>query len=294
MSEQNTDVAKLTTCQKCGANDPNLTPIESGLRLALSKSGVTEIPQHVCSPCLKELRKSASQGAQLQAKQEAKSKQKGDLWRNRTQFVRQGRLFLNRAEYAEAAVAYEKYLKVVQVVTQKDRKDLDPKQFNEHPKEITIIASVLWDLMLIYDSHLKFLSRQQETAEILARFLRFSPVYNSIIRKAEKEVRKARNPAAFKLLLRLCDVQSARCFIANATFETRTDPTVVSLCLFRDQILKNSPTGRFLVATYYKISPAIARKVQTSPTLRAFLRPVLRRVAIMLSRIFNLPGKPIS
>ena len=290
MSEEaSAEMKKLTTCQKCGKNDPNLNHVESGLKLSLAKMGDTNVPQNVCTPCLKELRKSASLGAQLQAKEEALQKKKGDLWKNRILLVKQGRKFLQRAEYAEAAVSYEKYLKIVEVVYNKSRKELDPKLFNDSPKEITIIASVLWDLMLIYDSHIKFKLKQTETAEILANFLRFTPIYNTVVRKAEKEIKKAKNPQAFRHLLKLCDAKASRCFIANAAFETRTDPTVKTLCLYRDQVLKKSPKGRILVAFYYRHSPVIAAFLDQYPKLKVLVRPVLRGVARVIKGIFPLP-----
>lgn len=292
MSEEpNSDIKTLTTCQNCGADDPNLSTIDSGLKLALAKSGQTEIPAVVCANCLKTLRKSASQGAQLQAKEEAENKNKVAMWRGRTELVKQGRRFLTRGEYAEAAISYEKYLKVVTLVVQKNKGELDPKLFSDHPKEITIISSVLWDLMLIYDSHVKFQVKQMEIVDVLARFLRFSPVYNGIIRRAEKQVRSSKNPQAFKQLLKLCDASASRCFVANAVFETRVDPHVQILCQFRDQILRQSDLGRRFIIFYYKHSPQWVHWLNKRPHLKGRLRALLQRVAILLQRIFNLPER---
>lgn len=282
--------SELMTCQNCGASDPNLSPIESGLKLALTKTGHPNIPALVCSSCLKQLRKSASHGAQLQAKEDAKVEQKSKVWKARLELVRHGRSFLGRKEFADAAVCYEKYLKVISIVMEKPKNELDPKLFNDNPKEITIISSVLWDLVLIYDSHAKFNSKQREAIEMLAKFLRFSPVYNSIIRKAELEARRAKNPQNFKYFLKLCDVQASRCFIANSAFETRTHPTVITLCHFRDRILKQSKWGRGFVCWYYKHSPVLAAFLDTQPRLKRPIRPILRGVAIVLKCIFNLPA----
>lgn len=283
--------SELTTCQKCGKNDPNLTKVDSGLRLTLTKLTSTEVPDLVCSGCLKSLKKSASHGAQLQAKEEAKVEQKSDLWKSRLGLVRQGRMFLKSESYAEAAVCYEKYLKVVSIVSEKEsKKELDPKLFNENPKELTILSSVLWDLMLIYDSHPKFNSKQMEAAELLAKFLRFSPIYTSVIRKAEIQFSKAKNPPAFKHLLKLCDVQASRCFIANSAFETRTHPTVILLCQFRDNILRQTPLGRHFIAWYYRHSPLWAVFLDQHPRLKSPMRFVLQRVGMLVKNIFNLPG----
>lgn len=291
MSQEETpkESASLTTCQNCGKNDPNLSSIDTGLKLAMNEAGRTDIPDLVCTPCFKELKKSASQGAQLKAKEVAKNKNRSEAWKMRLDMVKTGRSCLQRQEFAEAILAYEKYLTVLGIVVQKSRSELDPKLFHDNPKEITIIASVLWDLMLLYDSHMKFSMKQMETAELLSRFLRFSPVYNSIIRKAEIEVRRGKNPNAYKHLLKLCDVQASRCFIANSAFETRTDPNVIILCHFRDRILRNNLWGRRFICWYYRHSPLLAARLDTLPRLKKPIRPVLRGVARLLQLIFRLP-----
>jgi hypothetical protein len=229
------------------------------------------------------LRNSASQGAQELAKQELKASQSGMLWKGRLPLVKQGHLLLQRGDYSEAAQAYEKYVKILQVVSKaSSRSALDPKDFNDHPKEITIISSVLWDLMLIYDANIKFQQRQMETADLLSKFVRFAPLYNSIIRKAEKEARKAKNPQAFKHFLKQCDVHASRCFIANEAFGSRMDPTVMRLCAFRDQVLLTSPKGRNFVAFYYKTSPRWAFVLRKAPFLKKLVRPLLRGLAHLL------------
>lgn len=289
------DVSALTTCQECGKNDPNLLPIDSGLRLILTKAGRDSVPMAVCSSCLKNLKRSASHGAHELAKKELQADFTGQLWRSRTNIVKQGHFALQRGDYSDAAILYEKYLKILTMVVKvKDRKGLEPKQFNDHPKEITIISSVLWDLMLVYDANPKFVSKQMETAEILAKFVRFSPVYNAVIRKAEKEVRKSKNPQAFRHFLKLCDANTQRCFIANEAFGSRIDPTVISLCQFRDKVLKENKTGRKFVALYYRNSPQVACWLRKHPWLKAMIRPLLRGVAIVLRAIFRLPPGPLS
>lgn len=288
-TEPSTEYKELTTCQSCGANDPNLLRIDSGLKLALADVGKTDVPQQVCANCFRELKKGASQGAHLKAKEEAKTNMRTELWKARFELVKQGRRFLQRGELAESAVSYEKYLKIVCIVSEKERHQLDPKLFNESPKEITIIASVLWDLMLIYDSHIKFAVKHREVSEVLAKFLRFSPIYNSVIRKAEIEISKAKNPQVFRNFLKLCDVQSTRCFIANAAFESPLHPTVVLLCRFRDQILTQFFGGRLFIAFYYRVSPKIAATMDRFPLSKKPARSLLRGVAFLINKIFNLP-----
>lgn len=289
MTEASKEMTDLTTCQSCGKNDPNLIRIDSGLKLALADSGKVDIPQQVCANCHKEMRKGASQGAQLKAKEEAKVNMRTDLWKARFELVKQGRRFLQSGALAESAVSYEKYLKIICICSEREKNQLDPKLFNEQPKEITIISSVLWDLMLIYDSHIKFADKHKEVAEVLAKFLRFSPIYSSVIRKAEIEVSKAKHPQTFRHFLKLCDVQATRCFIANSAFGTPDNPTVVDLCRFRDQILSQSSTGRVFIGFYYRVSPKIAVGMDCLPIVKKPIRTLLRGVAFCVNKSFPLP-----
>ena len=211
------------------------------------------------------------------------------LWKGRIEMVKQGHLCLKRAQYAEATVLYEKYLKILQLVVKVEKRDqLQPKQFSSHPKEVTVIASVLWDLMLIYDTNPSLHPRQKETAHLLSRFLRFTPVYNTIIRKAEKEALKAKNPQAFVLLLKLCDAQVSRCFIANEAFHSPLDPSVILLCRFRDQVLRPRPLGRKLIALYYRKSPGLARFLHRHPSLKSPVRILLRGVVLFIRYVGRL------
>ncbi|MCJ8277961.1 MAG: hypothetical protein HRT44_04200 [Bdellovibrionales bacterium] len=290
MSEASSET-EISTCPSCGKQDPNLTKLDTALKLTLKHDGVADIPEEACLACLKKFKKQSTHGAQLRARDEAKDNQKGDLWKNRTQLVRQARAFMRQGSYAEAAICYEKYFKILEIVYKTDRNGLDPKLFKDRPKEITIIASSLWDLLLIYDGHEKFSQKQMQAAEMLSKFLRFSPLYNSILRKAELEFKKAKNPAAIRLLLKLCDVQASRCFIATATFDSRMDPNVQILCNFRDRILKKNYWGRKFVYFYYRYSPSIAAHLDLNPVFKRPLRHLLRGVATLLKVIFRLPER---
>jgi hypothetical protein len=58
------------------------------------------------------------------------------------------------------------------------------------------------------------------------------------------------------------------CFIATAAFGTYLHPHVKTLQTFRDAYLLTSAPGRSLVAWYYRVSPPLARWIQTRPTMK--------------------------
>jgi hypothetical protein len=68
-----------------------------------------------------------------------------------------------------------------------------------------------------------------------------------------------------------------RCFVATLALgecdETR------ALRAFRDLYLRRSALGRWLVGTYYSLSPALCTWLETKPTLLEMFRPILRALA---------------
>jgi hypothetical protein len=68
---------------------------------------------------------------------------------------------------------------------------------------------------------------------------------------------------------------SGGCFIATAAYGTSMEAHVVSLRAFRDHVLLGSAPGRWLVATYYRLSPPIADWISTRPWARCAVRLML-------------------
>lgn len=68
------------------------------------------------------------------------------------------------------------------------------------------------------------------------------------------------------------------CFIATAAYGSLMEPEVKVLREFRDQYLRTSEAGRWIVATYYRYSPPIANFISESETLKAFVRVCLTPV----------------
>lgn len=82
------------------------------------------------------------------------------------------------------------------------------------------------------------------------------------------------------------DAERSGCFIATAVYGNVNHPDVRLLQEFRDGVLLSSVLGRFLVSSYYLISPAFATLIRTQRTrcfIKAlFLRPV---IAILRNRL---------
>ena len=284
MSETATE--GIIVCPYCGDNVPGLVSVDAGIRLRLQQEAqVASVPEKVCEGCFAQLSKLISKGAVLRAEAQAKEQNRLMLWRNRVQLVKQAKQHLSKKNYSDAAVAYEKYLRVLEIVYECKAGELNPELFKSQARaqEMTVITSVYWDLMRIYDTHSRYGDRQMKAAEKLAKFVRFTPIFPQIMRKAESQARTAKNPEAFKRFLKASNSNRPRCFIATAAFDGQITPTVESLCRFRDDSLLRSRSGRAFVRFYYFVSPAIATALDHCPSLKPSTRKLLQWVAAHLT-----------
>lgn len=81
----------------------------------------------------------------------------------------------------------------------------------------------------------------------------------------------------------------AGCFIASAACGGAQSPEVRLLREFRDRVLMPTVAGAWLVDGYYRLSPAIAQRIEARPCLRSAVRallvcPAARLAAIVLDR----------
>ncbi|MCK6599798.1 MAG: hypothetical protein L6Q37_15635, partial [Bdellovibrionaceae bacterium] len=106
-----------------------------------------EISGPICAGCASDLRKilSQSKGGVLFAQEKAKEKYRLELWKNRVSMIKQARAYMSAKNYAQAAVSYEKYLKVLDIVFGlKKGESLNPSHFKDSARttEITVVTSV--------------------------------------------------------------------------------------------------------------------------------------------------------
>jgi hypothetical protein len=200
------------------------------------------------------------------------------LWKSRTSLIRQGRQLMTQKAFSEAAVSFEKYLKIMEMVHNIGPGELTPEHFNNsiRSKELTVVTSVYWDLFRIYDMSPKYVDRMRLCSRKLTEFLSYSTIYPDIIKKAEIYQKQSKHPDIVKDFLRKTSKKRPMCFIATAAFEAPAAPEVTTLRLFRDQRLKTSSLGRSLARAYYKISPPIASFLNENPKLKVPVRLILR------------------
>lgn len=285
------------TCKKCLCEYDELIKIDMGMKLRLQEtSNEAHSLSEVCNNCFDLLKEEVNQGAKLMAEQNQQEQNKQMLWKNRVGFVKEARERMGVKSFSEAAVLYEKYLRALEIVHGIPAGQLDPLIFNAPGKssEITILCTVYWDLFKVYDSSPKYLDRQKMVGTKLLSIVPFSSVQSDLLKKAERYVREAKEPAnAREFLGKLREATGASgCFIATAAFGSYDQVEVVILREFRDEILEQSTIGRNLIRFYYATSPRIAGLISKSEMARSLTRSLIQPIAMLLANKFNLNKPP--
>lgn len=277
----------MIACPRCAVQVTELHPVsaeQTAQLQALGESPFTEI----CLSCHSDLRKIASQmsGGVLMAQERAKEQHRLQLWKSRVNLIKKARRSMSMKLYPDAAISYEKYLRILEIVFNcKKGEHLKPEHFKDSARtsELTVVTSVYWDLLRIYDTSERYLDRQKMAAQQLALFARFTPVFPDILKRAEVFAKNAKNPAIIKNFIKNAVEDRPRCFIATSAFENENSAEVLELRIFRDFTLENSFFGRLFVQVYYKLSPPIACLLDQhnwlKPYVRHFLRLMIKRVS---------------
>jgi len=267
-----------TSCPRCGNSTESLQPIDPGLRARLTENGQVDLPAAICSNCFDEVAGSVARGSVLLAREKAREQHRLMLWKSRVAMIKKARLLMQEKAFSEAAVAYEKYLRVLEVVFEVKPGELKPEHFKDSARtqELTVVASTYWDLLRIYDTSEKYGSRMKEASTKLALFLRFTPIYPDIMKRAEAFSKSCKNQSVMKGFLKAASDSKEGCFIATSAFGSVNSAEVVQLRRWRDENLLPSRSGNLFVHTYYQVSPGIARFLNRAPYLKGFVRAVLR------------------
>lgn len=280
----------MVQCPRCGLQVTELHSVDPDLMMKAQAIGES-LPPQICVGCISDLKKTIaeSSGGVLLAQERAREQHRMQLWKGRVNLIKKARQAMGMKSFSDAAVAYEKYLRILAIVFDLKKGDkLTPQLFKESARttELTVVTSVYWDLVRIYDTHEKYAERQMEAAKQLAIFIRFTPIYPDIMKKAESFARIARNGNTIKQFMKMAAEQRPRCFIATSAFETPLAYEVQYLRYFRDSYLKKKPWGRQFVRLYYRHSPRIAcfldKQTWLKPAFRAGLRLMIKCVSKFL------------
>ncbi len=279
MEHQTQTDQNMVTCPRCTKSSEALIRIDSRLAEKLRSAGNVEVfPSEVCLNCFEQIAGAVAKGSILLAREKAKEQKKVTLWKSRVNLIKAARVFMTDKMFSDAAVSYEKYLKVLEIVFDVKSGELTPEHFKESARtqELTVVTSVYWDLLRIYDTSPKYGDRQKAVAQKLAEFVKFTPIYPDIIRKAEGFLKSAKNPGIVKSFLKSSGESKGKCFIATSAFGSYYASEVIELRFFRDQVLRKNYWGRNFIFYYYKFSPQLVYFLNQFPILKPIVRQVLK------------------
>ena len=194
-------------------------------------------------------------------------------------------MYLSQKALPEAAMSFEKYIKVLEVIYDVKPGQLTPETFSKsnRSKEMTVITSVYWDLIRIYDASPRYRDRMSKSVDKLLMFAKYSTIFPAIVKKAEAFSRGCKNKDEVKRLIK--SSRSGRsCFIATAVYGHEDHPKIDILRQFRDQVLQKTPPGRSFIKFYYQYSPSLSRKIQRHPVLKKILRPPLDQITLFAAK----------
>jgi hypothetical protein len=279
---------EMHNCPRCAQSTTDLVTVDAGMKLILQQNSSGEtIPSQVCGSCYNELTSAVSQGVKLRLEAQAKEKNRHMIWKSRVNLVKHARQMMIQKSFSEAAVSYEKYIRVLEMAYDLKPGQLNPDIFGKssRSKELTVIATTYWDLLRIYDTHPNYRDRMVKTAAKLAEFIPYSPIFPDVIKKAQSFTSSAKNPDIIRDFLRLSNAGGGRCFIATVAYENVQHPILIELRSFRDHYLLSNRYGLRFVQIYYKYSPHIALWLERHD----YLKPAVRLGLYLISQI--LPKK---
>jgi hypothetical protein len=269
-------------CPRCDNTVEQLVPVDDVVKSIAAKRGESSLPENLCENCFSEFASPSSRAGVLLMKEKAREQRKLNMWKGRVHFVKNARLAMKENNFTEAAISYEKYLRTLEAVFDKQSGELSPQLFKESARtaEITVVAAAYWDLLRIYDTSSKHADRMEVVALKLADFLRYSPIFPDIIRKAEIFQKRAKKPDIIKLFLKASQNKRPRCFIATSAFSNPYAHEVQLLAWYRDFSLAKNYFGKLFIQIYYLISPFLAfildRNQAMKPAVRIILNLIIR------------------
>ncbi|MCB0355840.1 MAG: hypothetical protein KDD40_02475 [Bdellovibrionales bacterium] len=264
--------------------DDKKVSVDTSLKVALQSIGVQETREEVSQEEYEELSSKVSQGVRLRMEQKAKEQNRVMMWKSRVNLVKHARMLMQNKQFPEAAVAYEKYLRVLEIVYELKSGELSPDLFNKsnRSKELTVITSVYWDLLRIYDTSPVYNERMHRASNKLAQFLPYSKILPQVTKALVVFQRTSKNPRIIKSLSKQLKIKRGPCFIATSVYADEWHPDVQFLRSFRDLKLKSNSLGRTFVYFYYKHSPLLVKWWHHKPFIKFTVRQLLRLLVLLL------------
>lgn len=275
-------------CPICKATNHQLFPVDSHLKSNLKKIGIKKIPSTICSSCYKNIsRKISGNVENTSSTLTAQERNRALIWKNRTLILKKAQKLYDQKVYARAADNFEKYLRIVEAANKKKKGELTPNVFSKsrRSRELTVVTSVYWSLLKIYDMNDKYEAQMMEAAKKFSEFLPYSYIYNEIMRKYKNLIKSAKHQKIFRDCFKSAKKSHKRCFIASSAFNSEWAPEVLYLRDFKKHQLEPKNWGMTFIQIYYQFSPFFADYLDRNAYLKPFVRKALRVLIYFLKKL---------
>lgn len=276
MSEQSSASSGETRKGECPACNVKDVPLRN----------VNDI--YICDKCASKRFSSKVRKSIEEAFERQQAQRQREAWRKRIELTRKGVAYYDEAKYQDALRVFREYIGILETHQNAPPGGLSPLHFDTKKEagEILLVTGVYWDMVKIYD---RMKGKQAELRQALNKYYEFSVDRPHLI-LASEALRRYLNSGNcvhkedFKNTHRLLRAKLAKCFIAGAVYGP-TSPEVVSLRMFRDEIMGKSFLGRAFIRFYYGASPSVACMVARSPRAQKLIKRALDPVAAIAQRM---------
>lgn len=200
----------------------------------------------------------------------------------RISIAREGRMFIERRDYAKAMAAYRRFLAITAKSVEVDVGDLNPQLFDEKRRtsEALLISSIFFDLLKMLD-RLNTQSALEERQLYHRLFIRFT-LGQPFQHHAGENIRKNLvygggivNKKEFWSTYHAIQMKKF-CVIATWAFADQDCAEVRALRDWRDGQLSRHALGRTFARTYYRHGIAVRNTLSHIPGAKATVRTLVR------------------
>ena len=260
------------TCPACSAENVRLKTVDGMM---------------ICDKCASKKFSNKVRKSIQEAFEKQQEKAQRDAYNRRLQITKSAQEALSRGKIQEALQLYDKYLEVLEMRFKTQRSNIHPHLFDQKTddQELLLLTAVFWEVAKIHD---RVKANYKDFKFYLSKYVEFSIGAPYMILSAETlrkyiKAKKCTNTKDFEQAHTALRSKLGKCFIASAVYGSE-QAEVKLLQEFRDQWLLKKPGGTLLVTAYYATSPAIARSLCQSTSLRRLTKEALDRLAIPLAK----------
>lgn len=222
-------------------------------------------------------------------REERQREHQAEIFRNRLKYLKQAQALYREDKVSQAIDNYYKYLAILSNNWNTTEENLSPTMFDPEKdvSELLLVSHVYWDLAKAFD---RSPHHQRECLRCLDQFVKFSigfkyqHVNAQIIRKFNNK-KQAHNYKAFEQAYTKIQISSKKCYIATALYGNE-HPLTNDLRKFK-QVIENYFWGEMFIDYYYRFSPVLVEKSESSNLVKNFMTLVFKPLIFVIHKMIK-------